>query len=46
MFENLFLVFKDLLDILLKELELWQHQLTLDYVELKADVDLGRFAPW
>ena len=46
MFESLFKEVTVLLEILFKELKHWQHQLTLDYVELKADVDLDRFAPW
>ena len=45
-FEALFLDLQELLKILLEEILHWQKQLMLDYVELKATVDLERFAPW
>lgn len=37
---------EELVESLLKEVQHWQEQLKLDYVELKATVDLESFAPW
>lgn len=45
-FEELYQGLCDLTEALYTEVQHWQHQLKLAYVELQANVDLEVFAPW